>query len=80
MQGVWVRSLVEELRSCMLHSVAKKKKKRERERFSLLYQVSSATTTSLRLRALMGDGAPALAEVSEPQSPRMLSCDTARYH
>ena len=29
MQGVWVQSLVGELRSCMLYSVAEKKKKKQ---------------------------------------------------
>ena len=30
MHGAWVQSLVRELRSCMLHGVAKKKKKKKK--------------------------------------------------
>ena len=37
LQGVRVRSLVEELRSCMPHGMAKKKKKKEREREPIQY-------------------------------------------
>ena len=32
MQGVWVQSLVGELRSCMLYSVAEKKKKNKQNK------------------------------------------------